>query len=160
MKSILLVIILSLVASFTAEAGDFYVGIPAKVGSSDVMLSLRKIVELFDAHAQKMGGAGFLYGIKSKLIGLFDNSHRDLLEKYIRRTPEYMLYTSEIPDDDPNLFRTFAEFCKQMPTVYDTYEKCREKILQCIKMTFPVKSDKFYQNELNEIKKATNTSWL
>ena len=156
MKKICCIIIMTAMIAVTAEAGSFYTGIPRHIGKSDVIRSLKEIVKLFNGHAAEMGGAGFLYGVKSKLISLFDDSNRDdtdrdLLEKYILRTPEYMLHVSGISEDDPDLGRTFVKFCKLMPTTYDTYQVCRNKILLCIKTIYPEKSDKFCQDLLIQI---------
>jgi len=156
MKRIFLVIVLVIIAGFTALAAEFYTGMPGHIGKGDVIVSLKEIVKLFNEHAEEMGGAGFLYGMKSKIISLFDDSNRDdsprdLLEKYILRTPEYMIRVSGISEDDPDLGRTFVKLCRLMPTTYDTREVCREKILRCIKATYPAESGKFYQNLLTRI---------
>ena len=156
MKKIWLVIALIIIGGFTAEAVEFDTRMPEHVRRDDVILSLKEIVKLFNEHAGEMGGAGFLYGVKSKIISLFDDSnrdtsHRDFLEKYILRTPEYMLRASGISEDDPDLGGTFVKFCRLMPTTYDTYEICREKILRCVKATYPAESDEFYQNLLAQI---------
>jgi len=151
MKKICFVIMLAVMITVTAEAGSFYTGVPRHVEKKDVITSLKEIVKLFNGNAAEMGGAGFLYGVKSLLISLFDDSnrddtHRDLLEKYILRTPEYMLHASGISEDDPALGRTFVKYCRLMPTTYDTYQGCRKKILLCVKAMYPEESDKFCQD--------------
>ena len=138
----------------------FYRGFKRDVDTGDVVLSLTEMVRLFDQHAKVMGGAGFFYGVKSKFMTLFSDSHRDLLQNYILRTPGYMLHASGISEDDPSLSKTFVHYCRLMPTTYDTYATCRKKILLCIKAVFPGKSDAFYRDMISEIRNNTDANWL
>jgi len=151
MKRIWLVIAFIVIVVFTAEADYFYTGMPGNIEKYNVIHSLEQIVRLFNEHAEEVGGAGLLYGVKSKFISLFDDSHYDLLGKYILRTPEYMLRVCGISEDDPDLGRTFVRFCALMPTIYDTREVCREKILRCVKVVYPAESDEFCQDMVKQI---------
>ena len=137
-----------------------YQGMPGHVGDGDVILSLMAIVKLFDEHAKEIGGAGFFYGIKSKIMTLFTDSHRTAIEDFISITPEHMLHQSGIPEDDPGLTGAFVNYCRMMPTTYDTYETCGEKIRSCVKITFSEKTDKSYQDELLKMRRITKVSWL
>jgi len=130
------------------------------IRDGDVFLYLAAIVKLFDEHAKKIGGTGFFYGAKSKLKSLFTDSHRFRLKDFILQTPEFMLHQSRISEDDPNLTKTFVKFYKLMPTTYDTRETCRRKILQCMRIIFSGRSDKFYQDKMGIMKRITKASWI
>ena len=160
MKKLYVIIIAIMMTASVAEGRPFYRGFKRDVGTGDVVLSLTEIVRLFDQHAKVVGGTGFFYGVKSKFMTIFSDSHRDLLQNYISRTPGYMLHASGISEDDPSLSKTFVYYCKLMPTAYDTYAVCRNKILLCIKAVFPGKSDAFYQNMMREIRNNTGADWL
>ncbi|NQU95648.1 MAG: hypothetical protein HQ549_05405 [Candidatus Omnitrophica bacterium] len=152
MKKLCIIIISLILATSVAEGRPFYRGFKRDVGTGDVVLSLTEIVRLFDQHAKVVGGAGFFYGVKSKFMTISSDSHRDLLQNYILRTPGYMLRASGISEDDPSLSKTFVYYCGLMPTAYDTYAVCRNKILLCIKAVFPGKSDAFYRNIMREMR--------
>ena len=160
MKKILLVLTLTIALACPLQAGNFYMGMKKNIVREEIILSLTEIVRLFDEHAKVLGGAGFLYGVKSKIRALFNDSHRELLEKYTLRTPEDMLYASRISRKDPALGKVFVEYCWMMPTVYDTYQTCGEKILRCVKAMFPEKNDEFYEDTMAKIQKETGVTWL
>ncbi|MBN1353547.1 MAG: hypothetical protein JW994_02615 [Candidatus Omnitrophica bacterium] len=160
MKKTLLFLTAAVIFTVNAECGGFYKGIKTNVSTGDVLLSLRDMVVLFDEHARRVGGAGVFYGIKSKLLGLFSDAHREMLENYILRTPEYMLRASGISEDDKDLGGVFVSYCRMMPTAYDTYSTCGEKILRCIKAILPGRDAGYYQGVLDEIRHETGVKWL
>ena len=160
MKKILLVLALIVALANPLEAGNFYMGTKANITREEIILSLTEIVRLFDEHAKAVGGAGFLYGVKSEIKTLFTDSHREMLENYVLRTPEDMLYASGISEKDPALGKVFVEYCGMMPTVYDTRKRCREKILRCVKAMFPEKNDAFYEDTMTKIQKRAGVTWL
>jgi len=160
MKKALVAVVFFIIAALAGEASGFHVGIQRNVTKKEIISSLTEVVRLFDEHANKMGGAGFWYGVKSKFVGWFSDSHRDLLQKYLMRTPEHMLYASGIREEDPALGRRFVEFARAMPTVYDTHESCREKIRRSVKMIFPGENDKFYENIMHRMRESTGADWI
>ena len=160
MKKLITIIIAIAITASAVYGRPFYRGFKRDVGTGDVVLSLTEIVRLFDQHAKVMGGAGFFYGVKSKFMTIFSDSHCDLLQNYILRTPGYMLRASGISEDDPSLSKTFVYYCSLMPTTYDTYVRCREKILLCIRAVFPGKSDVFYKGMMSKIRNNANADWL
>ena len=90
----------------------------------------------------------------------FTDSHRELLQDYLLRTPLYMLYSSGIKEDDPDVGRAFIQYCDMMPTVYDTYDTCAGKIRLSVKATYPGKSDEFYNNIMERIREQAGVTWL
>ena len=159
-KKALVILALIIATGLTAEANNFYKGVVGSVSREEVIVSLTEIVRLFDEHADQMGGAGFLYGVKSIFKTLFSDSHRDMLQNYLLRTPVYILRASGISEQDPALGRVFVRFCRMMPNTYDTYQSCREKIQRCVRAIFPGKSDRFYEDIMDKMRKETGARWL
>ena len=160
MKKALLIIISFIVAALVAEAGNFYKGMVKDVSKDQVVVSLTEIVRLFDKHAEEIGGAGFFYGVKSKVRSIFSDSHYDMLQNYVLRTPEYMLHASGISEEDPDLGKTFVAFCRIMPTIYDSYGSCSEKIRRSVTAIFPERSEKFHENVIGRIRREAGVDWL
>ncbi|MFH1381059.1 MAG: hypothetical protein ABIH57_02680 [Candidatus Omnitrophota bacterium] len=160
MKKIIITFVLLVTFNFTALATDFRVELETNPSKEQALTLLTETVRLFDKHAQDMGGAGFFYGIKSKLISLLSDSHRDALQKYILWTPLYMLAVNKLPDDGRDLGKTFVTYCNMVPSAYDTYESCRDKVFLCVRVIYPDKDDKFYNKTVQAIRRETGAEWL
>ncbi len=160
MKKILITFILLTCISLPAMANTFEAGIETKPSEEQVLALLTETTRLFDRHANAMGGAGFFYGLKSKLISLLSDSHRDTLQKYILWVPLYMLAASELPDNGRNLGKTFVAYCNIVPSAYDTYDSCRDKIFLCVRVIYPDKNNKFYDNIVQRMRIETGAEWL
>ena len=160
MKRILIVILVVFSFAVTTNAASFSEGLKDEVTREDVFMSLEQIVILFQKHAEYVGGAGFFYGIKSKVISFFSDSHRDLLQKDILRTPLYMLRVSGISDSDPNIGKIFVGYCEMMPSVFDTYESCAEKIKRSIRVVYPDEGSRFYDELILRMRKSAGVKWL
>lgn len=157
---ILITFLITILTSPTAGASNSHRGLAKIVGKEEAVIYLTKIVKQFDEHAREMGGAGFFYGVKSKLKNIFFDFQYDKLENLVLKTPEYMLSASGISEDDPALGRTFMAFCRMMPTVYDTYDTCRLKIVRAVKAVLPGKSDEYYNSIMRRIRSETGAEWI
>jgi len=126
-----------------------------------VIRTLTIIAREFDRHAKKTGGAGFGYGIKSSVRSLiYSDEYRERFQFQVLRLPYYMLFTTGLKEDDPELSRKFISFCNMMPTTFDTYTSCSTKIKKILKAAFPEENQAFYNDTLKDIKKKSGAMWL
>lgn len=155
--SVLFLLSVILCAGMDAPCADTH---RTATDKAKAMRALTKIARAFDMHAKAMGGAGTFYGIKSKIISLFHDEHREALVYYTLRAPKYMLIGSGIADRSPNIGKLFVAYCRMMPTAYDTYSSCRDKILRCVKIVYPDRDEIFYKNAMNRIRNKSGARWI
>jgi len=160
MKAVLLITILFAVTFAQCEAIALPASSKTDVTPDEAIVALSETVQSFDEHARAVGGAGFFYGVKSKLISIVSDRHCENLEKRVLVTSELILYASKISEDDPNLGKKFVRICELMPTAYDTYEGCAQKVKSCVKILYPNENSKFCQNIINKMREDTGATWL